>query len=177
MISSPFWWVSAYRWPLLALLLVGTLAFAIGLKKQGEPLARAGASIVDYEFAWTKAGAQTVLNSWVGLMQVARKQLQLDSGFLILYPLLLSLACAMLAETPNNLLAAMGIFLSWAVLAAGPLDAIENAALLRMLSIGASDVLAKTAGWCAGLKFTLVYAALGYCLLQGLGLLVAKLRG
>lgn len=92
------------------------------------------------------------------------------------FPLLLSLACAMLAESPSNSMAAVGIFISWAVLSAGPLDALENVALLRMLDQGASQLLARLAGWCAGAKFALVFSGLGYVMLQGLAVLVDKMR-
>ena len=72
-------------------------------------------------------------------------------------------------------MAALGFFLSWAMLAAGPLDAVENWALLRMLKLGASEPLAQLAGWCAGGKFLLAYAGLGYIVLQGVGVLVGKI--
>ncbi len=175
--THPFWWLPAHRWPVLALLLVATLVFAVILKRQGKPLDEAGASIVDYELAWSRAGAQAVLDAWQGLLSTARRQILIDFGYLLVYPLLLALACAMLSESPRNALAAVGLFLSWAVLAAAPLDAVENLALLRMLDRGAAEGPARLAGWCAGLKFTLVFAALGYAVLQGLAVGIARLRG
>lgn len=174
------WLPSPYRWALLAVLLAGTVVFAFKLKKQGEPLIMAPAvphGILSYEFAWSRDRAQQILDAWVALKGTAKRQLLLDFGFLVAYPLLLSLACAMLAESPHNSTAAVGVFISWAVLAAGPLDAAENFALLRMLDTGASDGLAQLAGWCAGIKFLLVYSGLGYLVLQGAGVLVGKMRG
>lgn len=91
-------------------------------------------------------------------------------------PLFFSLACAMLAASPLNSMALAGIFLSWAILAAVPLDAAENIALLRMLEQGASGFLARLAGLCAGVKFVLVYSGLGYLLLQGTAVLVERIR-
>lgn len=176
---NPFTWFSAsYRWPLFSFLLAGTVLFASLLTCQGKPLRTDAApkGILSYEFAWTKPQADSILTSWASLQETARQQLLLDFGFLVFYPLTLSLACVMLAGSSFNKTAAVGISISWAVLLAGPLDAIENLALLRMLATNGNDFLARLAGLCAGAKFALVYASLGYLVLQGVASLVAKLR-
>ena len=177
--QHPFTWLpSPYRWALLATLFVGATAFALILMTQGKPLATPAVpgGILTYEFAWGRARAESILTSWGSLKDTARRQLLLDFGFLVFYPLFLSLACTMLAESPHNPTAAVGVFISWALLAAGPLDAVENLALLRMLDSGASVGAARLAGWCAGVKFLLVYSGLGYLALHGTGVLVGKLR-
>jgi hypothetical protein len=178
MLHAFTWLPSQYRWAVLATLLAGTVAFAYKLKTQGEPLVTADAprGILTYEFAWSRSGVELILRSWSSLKDVARRQLRLDFGFLVFYPLLLSLACAMMAESPHNGTAVVGVFISWAVLGSGPLDAVENLALLRMLDAGASGGLARLAGWCAGIKFLLVFSCLGYLMLQGAGILVGKMR-
>ena len=56
-----------------------------------------------------------------------------------------------------------------------PLDAVENLAMLRMVDHGASDALAKLATWCAGLKFTVLLAAVGYLLTVGTATLIQRL--
>ncbi len=68
-------------------------------------------------------------------------------------------------RTLVEILAGMAVLvlLSWLVLAAGVLDAIENYALIQMLLSGASDLWARISWWCATPKFILV----------GLGLLFA----
>jgi hypothetical protein len=148
----------------------------IVLTLQGRPLRTAAApsGIGSFEFAWSQGRAEQILDSWANLVGTARCQLLIDFGFLILYPLAISLGCGMLAESPHNSFGAPGLFVSWAVLAAGPLDAAENFALLHMLGSGASEAAARVAGWCAGLKFVLVYAGLGYFVLQGLAVLLRK---
>lgn len=178
MIHAFAWLPSPYRWALLAVLLVATVALAVKLASQGRPLRTEAApdGIISYEFAWSQSRAERILGSWGSLKDTARRQLITDFGFLVVYPLLLSLACAMLAESPHNRLAEVGIFISWSVLAAGPLDAAENFALLRMLDQGASESLARLAAWCAGVKFMLVYSSFGYIALQGAAVLVGKLR-
>ena len=80
----------------------------------------------------------------------------------------------MLSEAEQNPVAMIGAFVAWAVLAATPLDATENLAMLTMLSQGASEFLAKLATWCAGLKFTLLLAAVGYLLVAGTATLVRR---
>ena len=176
--SHPFaWFSSSYRWPLFAILLIGTILFAVKLTSQGKPLRTSAApgGILSYEFAWTKPQADSILTSWASIKETARQQLLIDFGFLVFYPLTLSLACAMLAGSAFNKMAVVGAFISWAVLLAGPLDAVENLSLLRMLGTGGSEFLARLAGFCAGVKFALVYSSLGYLVLQGLATLVAKL--
>jgi hypothetical protein len=62
------------------------------------------------------------------------------------------------------------------VLTSGPLNAVENFTLLRMIDAGASGGLARLAGWCAGIKFLLVFSSIGYLILQGASVLIGKLR-
>lgn len=178
--THPFaWFSSSYRWPLFVFLLIGTALFIIWLSVQGKPLRTEAApsGVLSYEFAWTKPKADSILKSWALIIETARNQLLIDFGFLVFYPLTLSLACAMLSGSKFNQMAVVGVFLSWAVLLSGFLDATENLSLLRMLATGGSDFLARLAGFCAGVKFALVYASLGYLVLQGLATWVAKLRG
>jgi hypothetical protein len=172
------WLPSPYRWVLFIALLAATVVLAVMLTKQGKPLRTASApnGVLSYEFAWNRIQAEQILASWSSLKDTVKQQLWLDFGFLITYPFLLSLACAMLTELPLNSMASAGVLISWAALATGPLDAAENFALLRMLDVGASESLARLAGWCAGVKFLLVYSALGYVVLQGLSIVVAKIR-
>lgn len=173
------WLPSPYRWVLLVILIAGTVFLAARLTSQGKPLITEAApnGILSYEFAWNRSKARLILDSWEKLKETARWQLLLDFAFLVFYPLAISLACAMLADSPHNKMAVVGIFISWAVLASGPLDAAENVSLLRMLDGGASDFLARLAAFCAGVKFTLVFSGLGYVVLQGLAVLAARIRG
>lgn len=179
--DHPFTWLPAgYRLPLLAVLLVAGIAFSIRLGADAKVL-RTGAAQqggFSYQFAWTSGRAAEILGSWQGeTRRVARRSLLVDFGFLLVYPLLLALACAMLADSPLNRMAAVGVFLAWLVLLAAPLDAVENLALLRMLDAGPSAPLARLAGWAAGLKWSLAFAAVGYLILQGIAVGAARLNG
>lgn len=173
----PFSWVThSYRYYALAVFFIAVATLAWKLSSQGKPLITTAApdGILSYEFSWSRSGAQTILDSWEGLAPVAREQLIWDYPFLILYPLLLSLACGMLGDSLGSARAVVGAFVSWGVLLAGPLDAIENYALLKMVESDASEGMAKIAGWCAGIKFVLVFSAIGYIVVAGITRLCTK---
>lgn len=165
------------RWLLLgvllalaALVMFGRLGPLDEILKTREP-----GGILALEFAWSGERAARILTAWEGLEAVVRLQTRWDYLFLLCYPLALSLACAMLVDAPGNPVPMIGAFVAWAVLAAIPLDAVENLSMLRMVDRGAGDALAKLATWCAGLKFTLLLAAVGYLLTVGTATLVQRL--
>ncbi len=176
---TPFDWLTVpQRWIGFVLLSIASLAAAAALARQGAALAtrEAPRGVLSYEFAWNATRAEAILSSWSDRMDIAGRQIRLDFGFLLLYPLAFSLGCAALAGSPRSSYAALGAFLAWTVLAAAPLDALENYALLRMLARSPSDSLARLAALCAGLKFTLVLASLAYIVLQGAALAIASAR-
>jgi hypothetical protein len=164
------------RWLLLAALLGVAAIVMVGRLGPLDQLlrTRVAAGIFALEFAWSGERAREVLAAWQGLEEVVRRQTWWDYLFLLCYPPALSLACAMLTDTQANPVPMIGAFVAWAVLAAVPLDAIENLAMLLMVDYGASEILAKLATWCAGLKFTLLLAAVGYLLVAGAATLVRR---
>lgn len=175
--STPFATFSTLqRWILLLPLLMTFALLAATLNRQGEPLRTEAAplGILSYEFSWTGDRAGDILGSWDA--DTTRHQLYLDFPFLVVYPVLLSLVCAMLAARRVCRLSDAGIFLSWWVLAAAPLDAIENLALLRMVNHGPHGALAGLAGVSATLKFALLLTALTWILIQGVALLLKPPR-
>lgn len=66
--------------------------------------------------------------------------------------------------------------MSWAVLLAAPLDAIENAALLQMLDGQTQAPWPQLSTVCATLKFSLLIAAAGQTVLGLLGMVLARRR-
>ncbi len=147
----------------------------VALTLQGRPLRlHVPGGILAYEFAWSATRAQEVLSAWRELLPVVRVQLLWDFPFLLLYPLAFSLACARLAWARQGRESSIGAVLSVAALFAAPLDAIENFALLRMLSHGPTNALARTAAVCAGTKFTLVLAAFAFLVVSSLLPLIRK---
>ena len=179
--THPFTFLETWplRWLVLTVLLA--IAAAVMFARIG-PLdhllqEKVPAGIFALEFSWSGGRAREILDAWAGLEAKVREQTYWDYLFLLCYPVALSLACAMLADAPANPVPLIGIFVAWATLAAAPLDALENLAMLRMVADGASETLAKLATWCAGLKFTVLLAAVGYLLTAGAATAVRRLFG
>lgn len=59
---------------------------------------------------------------------------------------------------------------------AGPLEAAESFSHLSKVDVGASGEMERLAGWCAGIKFLLVFSSLGYLVLQRAAVLASKMR-
>lgn len=114
------------------------------------------------QLAWTGARAQQILAAWRGLEDAVRLQTRWDFAFLLVYPALLSLACAMAAEARAGRWREAGLLVSWTSLAAAPLDGIENLLILGMLADGASSGEVLLLGLLATLKFSLVALAFAY---------------
>jgi hypothetical protein len=176
-VTHAAWWLPARaRVPVFWTLTALAIAYSLALGAQGAPLrtAQAKRGIVSYELAWTAAGADTIIGSWRGREPVARRQLALDFGFLLLYPLPFALGAAMLADRSRGRSASVGAAISWVVLAAAPLDAAENLALLHMLDDGATDAAARIAALCASAKFVVLLAAAAYLVWRGAATLLAR---
>jgi len=95
---------------------------------------------------------------------MAAASLGLDYLFLVLYPLAISQACLHLATTRQK--TATGLALARLQLLAGPLDAIENAALLmELLYQEHMELYASIAWWCAVPKLGIVAMGLFYIMI------------
>lgn len=169
--GSPWAWINpAAQGRVLTILVVLTVMLSIVLWRVSEPLYTAAApqGMVSYELAGSQAQASRILESWSARAREQALLLQgLDYLYLVLYPAFLSLGCAHVARRlvrSASRLAALGRGLSWAVLAAGLFDAVENYALIEQLLSAPTERWAHVAWWCAVPKFTLVVLALGYAL-------------
>ncbi len=162
----PFGWLSEVgQRHALVMLGAATLVATTFLTVMGGPLRSPAAplGIVSFELAGGAEAAGEILALWTpGLRRIARLHLWLDFGYLLLYPAFLSLACARTANARRRGLGRLGRGLSWGVLAAAPLDAVENLALLAMLEAGPGEAAARLAWACAAAKLALVAAALLY---------------
>ena len=135
--TSPYEWMpTRLQIALCITLILLTILWGRYLMAQGAPLlSMLPNGIIDLEVPWSTTTAQRYLEM-LGTdgRALARKNVQIDFVFLILYPLAISLACAVLAPVVGGKAELVGMILAWAALAAMPLDAIENAAMLMMLS-------------------------------------------
>jgi hypothetical protein len=179
--SDPFAFLQGpARWVVLLVLVVATVAYSRALGNQGEKLQNRVATqrVISLELAWTQDRADAVRKSWVddSKLDLAKKQIHWDFGFLLLYPLAFSLACSLLARSPKGIGGPIGVVIAWSVLAALPLDATENVFMLRMLNSldqGVTKLDVLGASLAAGIKFVVLLAACGYILIQG-GLLLVQ---
>ncbi|HMY78440.1 MAG TPA: hypothetical protein PKX14_11795 [Thauera aminoaromatica] len=164
------------RWLLLTVLLALSALLLFGRIASLDEFikARGEGGIMALQFAGSADRAAHLLVAWRGLEDLLRSQTRWDFLFLLVYPAVLSLACAMLAEARGNPLPTIGIFVAWLALAAIPLDAIENLATLRMIDHGASEPLARWITVCATMKFAIVLTAAGYLLVAGIATLFQR---
>ena len=165
---------------LLVCLLVGvSLALAAidtELRTEAAPY-----GIVSFELAGTAESAGAILASWGPSAREAAHLIQgLDYLYLVLYSAVLVWICnavAALWQHRSPAMARVGSVLAGLSLVAGLLDAFENAALLRLLRDGSSDLWAATAWWCAVPKFAIVALAAAYAAFGYLGAVVFLRKG
>lgn len=140
---------------------------------------RVPGGIVTLELAGIQGEADEILSCLEGrgearnLLPVARLQLWLDFGFLLLYPVAIALGCLLARRrlAKWGWLAAAGLLLARSQAVAGLFDLGENLALLRVVALYGRDpssavgTWATVAGVLAALKFLLVGFGLAYALL------------
>ena len=163
-----------------ALLTFFTLVVMRALTMLGAPLRteHAPLGIVSFEFAKTLPQAQRMIESWGETGQLyATFNLGLDYLFLVLYPSSIALGCALISESlihKQRLLSGTGLVLSWAQFGAGGLDAVENAALIKVLFGSQQPVWPELAWWCALIKFAIVLTGLVYVMVGTVHILMTK---
>jgi hypothetical protein len=173
-IPHPWSWVPERKQgPLFLLALLLTLAVLLALQALGTPLRTdaAPAGIISYELAGTLTAAQEILHNWGPQGRTyAGLNLGLDYLFLCAYATSIGLACVLVGRRfkPGSPLHAVGLLLSWALVLAAALDALENYALIRLLLGSTGGALAALARSAALVKFLLVFLGILYAILAGL---------
>ncbi len=124
--------------------------------------------IIGFELAKNIHDARIMLDVWGDQGRVvAAFSLGIDYLFLISYSMFLGLVSFSLAkklEGRLNLLSKAGYLFSWLILLAGLYDAIENFALIKIMTGCQLSLWATTAWFFATVKFAIVYMVLGYIL-------------
>jgi len=174
---DPFRWLtsSSQRRVLGALIVLSLSVWGV-LTVLDSPLRTSAApyGIGSFELARTLPVTVSILESWDATAKThAALSLGLDYLFLALYSLSIALACTRIA---TGLLpwgapfAGAGIALAWAQFMAAGLDAVENYALIQLLT-GSREPSWPTLAWaCAVPKFAIVAAGLAYVLIGGISL-------
>ncbi len=144
-----------------ATLLVGAAMVALD-----QPLRTAACpnGIVGFELAFTEEAARAIVASWSPQVQlVAALGLGFDYLFLCCYTSAIgAIAVAATAGWPRA--ARVAGWVAWAMWFAGLMDAVENAALARLLIGAPGGPWAQIAGTCASVKFGLLALGLPFAL-------------
>ncbi|MGA0611292.1 hypothetical protein [Caldimonas sp. KR1-144] len=164
-IAAPFaGWPRLLQASLCIGLLIATILLARYLLEIGRLSdERLPFGVISLEAPGTSAHARWIVER-LGVDGVAsvRRQTLLDFAFLTACALTLSLACTMISEATSGPMKAYGIMIAWAILLAGALDAVENVAMLRMLSGSFGSPWPQLATFCATLKFSIAFGAFAY---------------
>lgn len=163
--TSPYDWLAFPVQVGLAILLsIAALLWGGKVSSQGALIVqRVPGGIAALEMPWSSAQAQDDLaRLHADGRDVLRDNLKLDFLFLLLYPLAISLACATMAHLETDKYRVVGFACAWAVLAALPLDAIENTSMLAMLSGRTDAPWPQLSTICATFKFAVTLGGLFY---------------
>lgn len=166
---NPYSWiVDSAKAPVFGVLFLFTVILSIALARIDRSLKTKEAPYGIFSFEMAGRRIHKIVASWSETArQHAFLSLGLDYLYLCIYPVTLSLACHLADAAGRGLWSSwtgMGLYLSWLVLAAIPLDALENYALLRVLNASANAAWPLAAKWCAIAKFGLILLGLVYSL-------------
>jgi len=179
----PFQSISPERMPryLIPLILLTLLSmFILNLLGSSLNTAAAPSGIISFELAGDPAISTAIIDSWDPTSQmIASLSLGLDYLFLFIYSTTIAMGCiwAMNAfiSKPSFYLS-VGILLAWGQGLAALLDAVENAALLRLLLDGIQSPWPQLAQTCAVIKFALIALGLIYIALGAIMKAVERAR-
>ena len=161
---------------LLGLFILWLGVGALALPSYGRMDLR-GVSIIELEMMRTSAKAtETLAQLEPEGVDAAQMAVYLDFPYLVVYALLLSAACVLVAARADQRgrsgLAAAGRALAWAAVVAAAFDAVENVALLMVLNGNVDQPWPGIAFGFASVKFVLlgvviVYLVVGVLLTLG----------
>jgi hypothetical protein len=153
----------------LILLGVATVAFTVILEVIDPSHVSHGPTILDFEFAGSRARATQVVAEWGPKgRSAAHLSLILDYGYMLSYGLFFALAGFAVRDTARirgwRRLASIGVVVPFFALAAASFDASENVALLVTLAGNGASFAPPFAVVCSAIKFTLIAIAILYTL-------------
>jgi len=117
--------------------------------------------IVSFELAWTARAAQSILDSWNAQARLfAAFGLGFDYLFMPIYALTLSFGLLLAGRGVSPRWRNLAAWLGWGAFVAAFCDALENAALWKMLGAGAVAPFPFFAALFASIKFALLICGL-----------------
>jgi hypothetical protein len=161
--------VSLHRTRALILLGIAAVAFTVILEVIDPSHVSHGPTILDFEFAGSRARAAQIMAEWGPKgRSAAHLSLILDYGYMLSYGLFFALAGFAVRDTARARgwprLAALGAVVPFFALAAASFDASENVALLLTLAGNGGSFAPPFAAVCSAIKFTLIGIAILYAL-------------
>ena len=180
-IRHPFEWISESEQKVAFWTLFTVTVVVIGFMQiVSAPLITDAApqGIVSFEFAGDLSTAEKIIDSWGQEERIyAGLSLGLDYLFLVLYSCTIALGCMLAARSMlTELFRKMGAALAWTQFVAALLDCVENFALIKLLLGSVEEVWAGLAFWCAGPKFFIVGAGLGYVVIGAIVFLIRRFK-
>jgi hypothetical protein len=153
----------------LILLGVATVAFTVVLELIDPSHVSHGPTILDFEFAGSRARAAQIVAEWGPKgRSAAHLSLLLDYGYMLSYGLFFALAGFAVRDTARARgwprLAAIGVVVPFFALAAAGFGASENVALLLTLGGHGGSFAPPFAAVCSAIKFTLIAGAILFAL-------------
>ncbi len=167
--DAKLWLLPQNRIRQFYLLLILNFGCIVALQITGAELKNevASAGIVSYEFAGDMPNAQNILNSWDAETKITVGiNLGIDYLFLLLYSQAIALGCLLVGQYGKMKTSIISLIANLQFVAAF-LDAIENYALIQLLTGSKLDFWPSIAYWSALPKFTLVAIGLLFILYAG----------
>lgn len=181
-------WLKAIDGSQLGIIFMALTALTLWLGDKADPHIKGSPyerPMVDFE----KAGSVTEAAKYLRVVEEADPDAQSKLGtalrwdylFLLCYPVMIAVGCLIVInflEGKKMWGVTLGLFLMALQPLAALFDAVENYALLRILSGPIANPWPQLAYWFATAKFIIIFAGLGYMVIYGpLALIWAKAKG
>jgi len=146
---------------------VATVAFTVILEVIDPSHVSHGPTILDFEFAGSRARAAQIVAEWGPKGRgAAHLSLLLDYGYMLSYGVFFALAGFAARDTARahdrRCLSAIGVVVPFFALAAASFDASENVALLLVLAGHGGRFAPPFAAVCSAMKWTLITITILY---------------
>ncbi len=152
----------------------------LAMRSVSEPLitSEAPGGIISFELAKSLEQSQAMLASWDTNTKInAGLSLGIDFLFLFVYGIFFAVACFSVAKKfkdRTHWFYTLGVYLAWLQLVAALFDAIENAALIKLLLGSLNSVYSSIAYYFASIKFVIIAIGIIYIIIGLLSLLFQK---
>jgi hypothetical protein len=134
-------------------------------------------NIIDFEFAFNQATAQTILTAWgVTWIPTVLLGTYIDFIYIVAYGLLIMGLAILLVRKLEDKFQTFGMIIAISGFIAGAFDVIENINLIIMLNnpLGFTASAPLVASICASIKFGFLFLAIGFALVSVIVLLLRK---